>query len=195
MKQRQLLDTRGHRDLETTTDGVTAGTAKVIGGRAFASVADSTPIVQAAALGVYDVDYTIPANTLKAGSALKIRAVVRISTLINGAVTLTSQITLGGAIILLSGASVATPGAGVRCLLEATLIFRAAPGAAVEAAGVGTAVWGNEVAVVTMAPNLGDAVPTFATNGALTIAVGSTPSGAGDTTGRHLLESLYVEII
>lgn len=179
----------------TTTDDVAAGTAKVIGGRAFASLADSTPIVQAAALGVYDVDYTIPANTLKAGSTLKIRAVVRVSTILNGVTTMTSQITLGGAIILISGASTATPAAGVRCLLEATLTFRAAPGGAVAASGVGTAIWGNVPAVVTMDPNAADAVPTFATNGALLVAVGSTPSGAGDTTGRHLLEQLYVEIL
>ena len=179
----------------TTTKGVTGGTALAIGGRAFASTADSTPIVQAAALGVYDVNYAIPANTLNAGTTLKIRAVVRISTAINGANAVTSQIMLGGAIILLSTASAATPIAGVRCLLEATLTFRAAPGGAVAASGVGTAVWGNSVAVVTMDPNAGDAVPTFATNGALVVTVGSTPAGAGDASGRHVLEQLYVEII
>ena len=178
----------------TTTKGVTGGTALVVGGRAFTSLADSTPIVQAAALGTYDVSATIPANTLNTGTTLRIRAVVRISVSINGTVACTSQITLGGAIIVFSGNSANTPLTGTRCLLDVTLTFRGDAGAAVAASGVGTAVWGNSVAVVTMDPNAGDAVPTFATNGALVVAVGTTPAGAGNSSGRHVLEQLLVEI-
>lgn len=61
----------------TTTDGVGSGTARRIGGIASRSVAAST-----AQLGtvetrvVFDTSYTMPANTLKVGTILRIRALV-----------------------------------------------------------------------------------------------------------------------
>lgn len=57
----------------TTTDGVASGTAKTIGGLAYNAVADSTAITSTATETVFDASYAIPANTLKAGTLVKIR--------------------------------------------------------------------------------------------------------------------------
>lgn len=179
----------------TTTDGVTGGTARVIGGRAFSTLADSAAIPQAAAGYVsFGQTYSIPASTLKAGSVLKIRAVVRITTLLNAAATFQSKLQLGGTDLVISAES--TGGAvGTRCFLDGVLTFRGAPGAAVEAAGVSTAIWTSTTGTVTTSPGAAAAVPTFATNGALIVDVLGESSAAGDGSGRIVLEQLYIEII
>lgn len=178
----------------TTTDGVASGTARVIGGRASSSVADSAELPQLNSFVLFDSTYSIPANTLKSGSVLKIRAVVRITTVLNGVgATLQSRLLLGGATLITSGAS--TGGAvGTRCVLEAELTFRGAPGASVAASGVSTAVWSDTVAVITTAPAAAGAVPTFATNGALVVAVAAQASINGDGSGRYVCEQLNVFI-
>jgi hypothetical protein len=179
----------------TTTDGVVSGTARRIGGLASASVADSTAINQAA--GGYvatDTTYAIPANTLKSGSVLKIHAVVRISTVLNGGATAQAQIRLGGAALITSAES--TAGAsGTRCTFDSILTFRAAPGAAVEAAGTSLCYWSDTFGSIVTAPIAAGAVPTFATNGALTVDVAAECSAAGDGSGRLVCEQLVVEII
>ena len=180
----------------TTTDNVTGGTARVIGGRAFSSIADSTAIVQAAAGYVtFDQSYSIPASTLKLGSVLKIRAVVRITTVLNAAATFQSKLRLGGTDLVISAES--TGGAaGTRCFLDGVLTFRGAPGAAVGGSGVSTAIWTSTTGVVTTSPLAPtDTVPTFATNGVLVVDVQGESSAAGDGSGRIVLEQLYVEII
>jgi len=179
----------------TTTDGVTNGTARVIGGRAFSSTADSAEIVQATGFVTFDQSYSIPASTLKLGSVLKIRAVVRITTVLNGGATFQSKLRLGGTDLVISAPS--TGGAaGTRCFLDGVLTFRGAPGAAVGGAGVSTAIWTSTTGVVTTAPLAPTTtVPTFATNGALVVDVQGESSAAGTGTGRIVLEQLYVEII
>lgn len=57
----------------TTTDGVASGTVKTIGGLAYNAVADSTAITSTATETVFDSSYAIPANTLKAGTLVKVR--------------------------------------------------------------------------------------------------------------------------
>lgn len=57
----------------TTTDGVTSGTARVIGGRAYSNTAASTTIGGTSAETSFDASYTIPANTLKAGTLVHVR--------------------------------------------------------------------------------------------------------------------------
>lgn len=55
----------------TTTDGVAAGTARVVGGRAYSAVAASTAITGATETEAnFDSSYSIPADTLKAGTVL-----------------------------------------------------------------------------------------------------------------------------
>lgn len=60
-------------DRMTTTDGVTSGTARVIGGLAYSNVAASASLGGSSAETLFDQSYTIPANTLKAGTEVKIR--------------------------------------------------------------------------------------------------------------------------
>lgn len=60
-------------DRMTTTDGVTSGTARVIGGRAYTNTAASTAVTAVTAETAFDTNYSIPANTLKAGTLVKIR--------------------------------------------------------------------------------------------------------------------------
>ena len=58
----------------TTTDGVTSGTAKVIGGLAYSQVAASTAITNATTIEqFFDKTYSVPANTLKAGTVAHIK--------------------------------------------------------------------------------------------------------------------------
>lgn len=59
----------------TTTDGVASGTARVVGGGAYRSVAASTAITGATETETnFDTNYTMPAATLKAGTRVRIRA-------------------------------------------------------------------------------------------------------------------------
>lgn len=165
------------------------------GGVAFASVADSAAIVQAAAGYVaFNSTYNIPANVLRQATTLRIRAVVRITTVLNAAATAQARLRLGGATLVTSPES--TAGAvGTRATLEAVLTFRAAPGAAVEASGTGTAIWSDTTGTIISYPNAAVAVPTFATNGALLVDVAAECSGAGDGSGRLVCEQLIVEIM
>lgn len=58
----------------TTTDGVTSGTARVIGGLAYSNTAASTTIGNTGgAETAFDLSYSIPANTLKAGTKVRVR--------------------------------------------------------------------------------------------------------------------------
>lgn len=57
----------------TTTDGVASGTARVIGGLAYSSVAASTAVASTSTETLFSTSYTMPANTLKAGSVVKIK--------------------------------------------------------------------------------------------------------------------------
>lgn len=182
----------------TTTDGVASGTVRVTGGRCFpltaADSVDSSEIVQASGGQVaFDKTHSIPADTLKAGSTLYIRAVIRIATVLNGGANMDCALLLGGAAIITATDS-GGGAAGTRCLIEAYLTFDAAPAAAVEGRGVSTAVWSDTVAVIGMAPLAAGAVPTFATDGALVVSATGESSAAGDGSGRIVLEQLYIRI-
>lgn len=179
----------------TTTDGVAAGTARIVGGRAFASVADSAELAQAAAGYVaFDTTYSIPADTLKAGSVLRIVATVRVTTVLNAAATAQVQLQIGGANFGTSGESTAGA-AGTRCRIVAEFTTRAAPGAGIATAGMASLQWSDTVAAVVLFPAAAVAVPTLATNGPLVVGVAVESSGAGDGSGRIVLEQLDIEII
>lgn len=60
-------------DRITTTDGVASGTARVVGGLAYSNTAASTTVGVAASETLFDVAYTVPANTFKAGTVANIR--------------------------------------------------------------------------------------------------------------------------
>lgn len=59
----------------TTTDGVSSGTARVVGGRAYSATAASAAITGATETStVFDTSYTMPANTMKAGTVIRFTA-------------------------------------------------------------------------------------------------------------------------
>lgn len=61
-------------DRMTTTDGVSSGTARVIGGLAYSNTAASTTIGNTGGSEtLFDLSYSIPANTLKAGTKVRVR--------------------------------------------------------------------------------------------------------------------------
>jgi hypothetical protein len=79
----------------TTTDGVSSGTARVIGGLAYSNTAASTAIASTSAETVFDTNYNMPANTLKAGTVVKIRY-QGIGTTVVGTDTLAHKLYIGG---------------------------------------------------------------------------------------------------
>ncbi len=84
----------------TTTDGVASGTARKVGGGAFAQVAASTAQTGADETDVaFDQTYTMPANTLKPGTRIRVRA-QGIHTATTGSETHTIALKLGGVTIV-----------------------------------------------------------------------------------------------
>ncbi len=79
----------------TTTDGVSSGTAKVIGGLAYSNTAASSAVASTSAETQFDTFYTMPANTLKAGTVVKIRF-QGIATTTIGSDTVGVKLYLGG---------------------------------------------------------------------------------------------------
>jgi hypothetical protein len=79
----------------TTNDGVTGGTNKVIGGLAYANVAASAAVTSTSSETAFDKSYSIPANTIKVGTLVKIRYQV-IQTAANGTDTVAVKLYLGG---------------------------------------------------------------------------------------------------
>jgi hypothetical protein len=169
----------------TTTDGVTAGTARVVGGLASSTTADSAAVVGNGAAQSFNQTYIIPANTLNAGSTVRIRGCVR-RTGINGADTAQVGVRIGGTVYVISAAVAA--GAGDRCFFECYATSRAAAGAAVAVVGAGTAGWSTAANFMTAS----GASANLATNGTLTVDVQVTmPNNAGNTA---VLEQLMVDV-
>ena len=158
--------------------------------KGFVSRADSPALDQAAGVTAFGTTYTIPVGALVAGTTLRIRAVVRISTALNGTNTLDTALRLGGAVVLQSHESTGKA-LHTRCVLDALYTVRTDPSGTAALAGVGTAIWTDTVAVVTTNPVAG--LPTIASNGALVVDVVASASG-GSTAGKYVLEQLIVEI-
>ena len=152
------------------------------------SLADSTTLTALAAPTEFDVRSVLPANTLIAGSILKVKAVVR-SIAVNGADTLQYTLRIGGAAMVASTAL--NVGANNRVELEGSLLLRAAPGAAVEGSGYFSSS-DLSVGAATNGPAAG-AVLTYATNAAIIIDVLATFSSA-NAGNQGTLESLTVEL-
>lgn len=170
----------------TTTDGVSAGTARVVGGRASSTTADSGTITGNGAAQSFSQTYAIPANTLKSGSLVKVYGGVR-RTGINAADTATVIVRIGGTTYLTSPAVAAA--AGDRCNFWLAAVARAAPGAAVTVAGTGCSGWSTAAAIQLAAGNSA----ALATNGALTVDVQiNMANNPGNTA---VLETFFVEII
>ena len=176
----------------TTTDGVVSGDARTVGGRVDVDVANGTAHTNSTDETVL-TSYSIPANTIKAGTVVKVKFCARVSA-DNGATTLTGRLRLGAT--TLTGTALITTSAtdtGVNSLFmgEFTLVGRAAPGAAAAVVGMG---WFCEPAAAggaALTANLGST--NFATNGALLLELTADWSAADANSIRS--EIWEVEII
>ena len=178
---------------QTTTDGVASGTARVIGGRATANVSATdtvTAVTSAGAFAAFAQTYSIPANTMKQGSVLRVKALVVVNDA-SGAVTLRCEIRIGGTSLVSTTA--VDPGATTDLhLLEFEFVSRADPGAAISCVGAGR--WITNTGG-TIAHGTGLLAPTnFATNGALTLDVRALWSASNAGTSARM-EMLNVDII
>ena len=177
---------------QTTTDGVTGGTARVVGGRATANVSASDTVTAVAsnnAFVAFAQTYTIPANTLNLGSVLRVKSLVVVNNA-SGTDTLTIEIRIGA--VSLVATTAVDPGAVTDLhLLEFEFTARAVAGAAASCVGAGR--WITNTGG-TIAHGTGLLPPTnFATNGALTLDVRAKwSSNTANTSAR--LEMLNVEI-
>lgn len=180
----------------TTTDGVASGTARVVGGAAFVDVNAADDITAATsnnAFVSFAQTYSIPANTLKAGSTLSIEALVRVTVATATVPTLTVKIRVGGTDLVATTAVAPTAGqTNDHHHLEATFVSRAAPGAAVQC--VATGWWGTNTNGTQASGTFSLTPANFATNGALVVDVQAKWStNAASNSAR--LEMLNVEII
>lgn len=177
----------------TTTDGVASGTARVVGGNAFVGSNAADNVTAAASNNIFVAfaqSYSIPANTIKLGTTVRIKAAVTVSDA-SGLDTLTVETRLGGVTLIATTAVDPTTTSDTH-LLEFEFTSRAAPGAAASCVGYGR--WITNTAG-TIAHGTGRIAPTnFATNGALVVDVRAKWSlNTANTSAR--LEMVNVEII
>ena len=176
----------------TTTDGVTAGTAKTVGGLASAATAAGTALTNSNTETVLG-SVTLPANTVKAGTGVKIRYQV-VATATNSTDTLQLKLRIGPT--TLTGTAVVTTTAvdvtnNDIATADIEFVGRAAPGAA--AACVAFSNYNNPGAAGTAAQVTGYMGSTnFATNGALLVEVTGTWSvaNAGNSCRLDILDVL-----
>lgn len=177
----------------TVTDGVASGTARTVGGTAFVDVAAADTVLASVsnnAFVTFAQSYAIPANTLKAGSILRISALVIVNNA-SGTDTLTVNIRLGGTSLLATTA--VDPGATTDFhMLDFEITSRAAPSATSSLVGRGR--WTTNTGGTNVTGTAILAPANFATNGALTIdSQAKWSSNTANTSAR--LEMLNVEII
>lgn len=153
----------------TTTDGVSSGTARKVGGLASNLIASGTLGPTGGTAETALATYTIPANTIKAGTLIKVTAGV-IATAETGTTTCTLRCRLGGVSgTLIVGTAAFDLNSADNVQLTASVVGRAAPGAAASVATQGRfegkmANTGTQVYLVNAPAN-------FATNGALDLVL------------------------
>lgn len=177
----------------TTTDGVSSGTARVVGGRA-SSATSATDNLLASAGASAHVDhaqtYSIPASTLGLASLLRIRYHILVTDA-SGTDTLETKLYIGGTTLMTTTAF--DPDAANDFVQgEFLLVPRAAAGAAASCVGQGRWVTSDGGALTHGAAVL--VATNLATNGALIVKVSSKWSATTASTNARL-EMLVVEII
>lgn len=173
----------------TTTRGITAGDSLRVGGRAAQADASTATAVTNTAVETASRTYTIPANTLTAGAALRVRFAVR-ATATNANDTLTVRLKLGStSLIATSAVDVANDNVVVGQFVASAA---AAPGAAVSVSGCG---FFNQPAAAGGAMISAYLTPTnFATNGALALTV-TLQWSAADPGNSGVCEIFDVEVV
>lgn len=177
----------------TTTDAVSSGTARVVGGRAYSAVS-STDALLASAGGSAHVDfaqtYSIPASTLKANSILKIKGCV-LADQVDGVDTLEVKVYLGSTTLMTVTAfdpSAVTDFSS----FEFNVVSRAAASAASSCVGNGNWITSDNGVEIRGAAIM--AATNFATNGALVVKVSAKWSSTTALTNARLA-MLNVEIV
>jgi len=175
----------------TTTDGVASGDARRIGGKVACIVADGTAHTNSTDEAVL-ASYTIPANTIKSGTVVKVKWQAR-ATVDNAGTTLTGRLRLGGTTLtgteLVTTTAVDTAAGHLFCG-EFTLVGRAAPGAAAECVGTGSFALG---AAATAMGTAGIGATNFATNAALLLELTGDWSAAD--ANAVVAEVFVVEVV
>ena len=171
----------------TTTDGVASGTARKVGGAAATAVAAVTLTNSAAetSLGTY----TIPANTVKAGTSVRVRGYVRVTG--NAAAdTLTLRVKFGTSTVLQTTALVMI--ANDIAMVDCVITGRAAPGAAASCAFGGVASW-TASGVADLLPAV-NAPANQATNGALDVKL-TGQWNAASASDIAICEEFIVDVV
>lgn len=179
-------------DRITTTDGVTSGPTRIIGGRASVLTANGTAHTNSTDEAVLAA-YTIPANTIKLGTVVKVRFLARVSA-DAGATTLTGRLRLGATTLTgteLIVSSAVDTGIDNFFTGEFVLIGRAAPGAAAAVVGMGN--YCNPSGPGTQMLSAALASTNFATNAALLLELTADWSAADANSVRA--EIFEVEIL
>lgn len=171
----------------TTTDGVTSGTDRIVGGTAFAQSTPTTVTNTVSTEQTFGAGYTIPANTLKAGSRLKVTWHGEV-TASAGADTLTIKVYVGGALV--TTASVDTS-VNDKFAGDLVLVSSDAPGASV--ACYGFAQYTDPAATTWKIAHTGNGGASINTNAAVLVKVTATWS-ATTATNTAALDLFTVEI-
>lgn len=181
----------------TTTNGVASGDAARVGGILYVQTAASTAITGTASETLFDTSaYLIPANTLKAGSMLRVYFQAT-ATATNANDTLTVKLVLGGTAVNTTGTAILTtalPDATNGDIICGWFILtpRAAPGATAACVGYGYQSNGVIGTIASLPVLL--ASTNFATNGALGIKLtGTWSSNSGSNSCRS--DVFVVEVI
>jgi hypothetical protein len=181
----------------TTTDGVASGTARKVGGLVAATTAASTAQTGTVETRVvFDQSYTMPANTLKAGTLVKVRAIV-MHTATTGTETYTLAVALGSTDIAVTGNL--TQNDNGFDLIEFELVCRAAGGSGT-VIGAGTVTSSARAAAVTATHGLfsgsaATATTTIDTTASQVVGIAIDRQGSATDGDSARLDYLTVEII
>ncbi len=168
----------------TTTAGVASGTARKIGGQSSVNSASATTVTNIAAETDCSLTYSIPANTIVAGTSVRIRAAIR-NPSTNGTDTFQAKLYIGTTAIHTT-AAVDLANDDI-ILIEGRLVGRAAAGASASCAYMGQSL--NKTTGAASC-----AVANFATNGALVVKV-AILHGAQSASNQSILEILEVDVV
>lgn len=184
----------------TTTDGVSGGTARRVGGTAFENPAASAAVANVAAI-FSTGSYSIPANTLKVGTILNFYALVGITAVSGGGATVQLRVFLNGlAGTLVFDTTALNVGAGVAAnsyfILRGQLACRA-----VGAPGALTGVMTYSLGAVNAAPGTNSSDIAGSTAGTYTVVVTNANVNTLDITAvtdaagtTVVLQDYYVEM-
>jgi hypothetical protein len=175
----------------TTTDGVTSGTARRVGGVAYRSVAASAAITGTTETDTaFDAKYPIPADTLKAGTVLRVRA-QGIYTATTGNETHTLALKIGST--ALCSLTLIDPADNDLFYFDAVIQIRTA--------GAGGTMVACGTALTQAATAVGTAKPWFIgstavdTTGAMDLAVFMDRQGTATDSDSARLDIFVVEVI